>query len=136
MHEFFEHTADLGLRATAPTLPELFAEMGRCLFAAVLDNPFEIRSIDQIELDVPGSNLEDLMFDFLREILYRFEVGGFLSGEFDVQQNENGLHVVIRGEAFDSARHVLSHEVKAVTYHELKVVQDDQSWLAEVIVDI
>ncbi|MBC7854367.1 MAG: archease, partial [Pirellulaceae bacterium] len=34
MYELFEHTADLGLRATAPDLDTLFAEMGACLFAA------------------------------------------------------------------------------------------------------
>ena len=47
-----------------------------------------------------------------------------------------GLTATVRGEPFDPARHVLAHEVKAITYHELKVVRDGDQWLAEVIVDI
>ena len=39
-------------------------------------------------------------------------------------------------EPIDPARHMLSHEVKAITYHELKVEPTDDGWLAEVIVDI
>ena len=40
------------------------------------------------------------------------------------------------GEPYDPARHVLAHEVKAITYHELKVEKTADGWLAEVIVDI
>ena len=40
------------------------------------------------------------------------------------------------GESFDPARHLLSHEVKAITYHELKVERTPVGWLAEAIVDI
>jgi SHS2 domain-containing protein len=37
----------------------------------------------------------------------------------------------------DPARHQMDHEVKAITYHGLRVArQDDGTWLAEVIVDI
>ena len=40
------------------------------------------------------------------------------------------------GEELDRDRHVLSHEVKAITYHGLKVEQDADGWQAEIIVDI
>ena len=36
----------------------------------------------------------------------------------------------------DQARHALAHEVKAITYHRLKVERTADGWLAEVIVDI
>jgi SHS2 domain-containing protein len=40
------------------------------------------------------------------------------------------------GEPLDRNRHALAHEVKAITYHRLKVEPTDDGWLAEVIVDI
>ena len=40
------------------------------------------------------------------------------------------------GESVDPARHALEHEVKAITYHALRVERLGDEWLAEVIVDI
>lgn len=136
MYEFFEHTADLGLRAFAPSLVELFSEMGHCLMAALLDNPSEIRARQSFRFEITGTNPEDLLFDFLREVLYRFESEKFLGDRFEIQFHSQGLTAEIHGESFDPTRHVLSHEVKAITYHELRVVQEGSQWLAEVIVDI
>jgi SHS2 domain-containing protein len=57
-------------------------------------------------------------------------------GKFEVRIGENGLDGTAWGEPLDPARHDLSHEVKAITYHGLKVEQTPDGWLAEVIVDI
>ena len=48
----------------------------------------------------------------------------------------DGLTATAWGEPLDPARHLLNHEVKAITCHELKVVPAGDGWLAEVIVDI
>ena len=59
-----------------------------------------------------------------------------LFGRFEVHVRNDGLTATAWGEPLDPARHVLSHEVKAITYHELKVERTADGWLAEVIVDI
>jgi SHS2 domain-containing protein len=59
-----------------------------------------------------------------------------LFSSFNVKVTDAGLTATARGEPYDPARHVLAHEVKAITYHELKVEQTADGWLAEVIVDI
>ena len=48
--------------------------------------------------------------------------------------NEIGLTAPARGEPLDPARHCLTHEIKAITYHHLKVEHILDGWLAEVIV--
>jgi SHS2 domain-containing protein len=53
-----------------------------------------------------------------------------------VKVDEQGLKAKARGEPLDRERHELSHEVKAITYHQLEVKQTDQGWQARVIVDI
>jgi SHS2 domain-containing protein len=55
---------------------------------------------------------------------------------FDVHLTEIGLKAAARGERLDPERHVLDHEVKAITYHQLKLEQTTSGWLLEVIVDI
>ncbi|RMG32686.1 MAG: archease, partial [Planctomycetota bacterium] len=61
----------------------------------------------------------------------------FLPAEADVRFDEQGgLRATVRGERFDPQRHRPGHEVKAITYHGLKVEQRDGEWLGDVIVDI
>jgi len=136
MYEYFEHTADLGLRVRAPDLNTLFAEAGAALFAAVVDGLESVRQVQRIEVEIAGTDLEYLLFDWLRELLYRFDAGHLLFSRFDVTVGESALKASAWGEAIDPARHVLSHEVKAITYHGLRVEREGDGWIAEVIVDI
>ncbi|MCI0705453.1 MAG: archease [Planctomycetia bacterium] len=136
MHELFEHTADLGLRATAPNLNTLFEEMAACLVSAMVEDPASVRPLQEVKIELAGADREFLLFDWLKELLLRFDTDHVLFASFDVQVSDTGLTARVRGETYDPARHVLAHEVKAITYHELKVVQEGNEWLAEVIVDI
>ena len=136
MHEHFDHTADLGLRAESPTLNELLAEMASCLTAAMLDNPEAIRPETPQPVTVAGGDREYLLYDWLRELLTRFERDGMLYGRFDVTVTSYGLTATVWGEPFDRGRHQLSREVKAVTYHDLSVIEIPGGFRAEAIVDI
>ena len=136
MHELFEHTADLGLRATAPDLNALFAEMAKCLLSAIVEDPACVRPLEETRIELAGTDREFLLFDWLKELLLRFETDHVLFASFEVQVSGSGLTATVRGDAFDPARHMLAHEVKAITYHELKVEPTSDGWLAEVIVDI
>ncbi|VTR95962.1 Marine sediment metagenome DNA, contig: S01H1_S08779 OS=marine sediment metagenome GN=S01H1_37489 PE=4 SV=1: Archease [Gemmata massiliana] len=136
MYELFEHTADLGLRATAPTPDALFAEMAACLVSAMVEDPARVQPAQELQIEIAGTDREFLLFDWLKELLLRFETDRMLFAAFDVRIGEAGVTATVRGEPFDPDRHTFAHEVKAITYHELKVVEIDGAWLAEVIVDI
>ena len=136
MYELFEHTADLGLRVRAPNLDTLFAEAAACLFSAVLEDIGAVRTERSATVELSGTDREFLLFDWLRELLLRFDADHLVFGRFEVQVRDDGLSGTAWGEPLDQARHLLAHEVKAITYHELKVVRDGDEWLAEVIVDI
>jgi SHS2 domain-containing protein len=136
MYEIFEHTADLGLRVRARDLPGLFAEAGRGLASIAVANLDEVRPVQERTLSLEGNDREYLLFDWLTELLYIFDTEHLLLVDFEVQIEENRLKATCRGEPLDPARHLLDHEVKAITYHGLKVEQIDGCWQAEVIVDI
>ena len=136
MYETFEHTADLGLRVRAPDLNTLFAEAGRGFFAILVENLDEVRTVQTVEFEVSGEDRVYLFFDWLNELLYQFDTGGLLLSRFEVTLDEHGLKATARGEPVDVDRHRLIHEVKAITYHRLIVEQDNDGWIAEVIVDI
>jgi SHS2 domain-containing protein len=136
MYEFFEHTADLGIRVQAPDLNSLFAEAARALFAALVENPDSVQPVQQVDLRLPADETAYLLFDWLRELLYRFEVEHLLFSKFEVKVNDAGLQAIACGEPIDRSRHELAHEVKAITYHGLQVERTNDGWIAEIIVDI
>jgi SHS2 domain-containing protein len=136
MYEFFEHTADLGLRVRAADLETLFVEAAQAMFAAIVEDPATVQPLQEVELRVTGTDREYLLFDWLKGLLYRFDAEHLLFSRFAVHVGSDGLTGKAWGEPLDPARHELAHEVKAVTYHGLRVEQTADGWLAEVIVDI
>ncbi len=136
MYEVFEHTADLGLRVRAVDLNSLFADAGRGLFAMIVENLDDVRPDREVTFHIQGQDLEYLFFDWLNELLFTFDTNHLLLSSFKAEVREKGLAAAAKGEALDPKRHRLDHEVKAITYHGLKVKQTPDSWLAEVIVDI
>lgn len=140
MFEVFEHTADLGIRVRAGSLDELFADAGRGIIAQ-LANLDAVQPVSEKTISLQGDSLDFLLFDWLSELLFAFEESRLLLSEFQVRVSKSGeyysLTATCSGEIADETRHELDHEVKAITYHGLRVEQQaDGCWLAEVIVDI
>ena len=104
--------------------------------SVIVSNPDAVEPRDALEVDVVGRNREYLFVDWLGELLFLFESKKFLTSQFEVNVTDAGVQAAIRGEPYDAARHLLAHEVKAVTYHGLKVEKTESGWLAEVILDI
>jgi SHS2 domain-containing protein len=136
MYETFDHTADLGLRIRGADLNTLFAEAATALFATIVENLDTVRPEQRVDVRLAGSERDYLLFDWLRELLAHFYSRHLLLSRFQVQVHEADMEATAWGELLDPARHTLTHEVKAVTYHGLRVEPDGDGWLAEVIVDI
>ncbi len=136
MFEVFEHTADLGLRIRSEDRQTLFVEAARALFSVLVVNLREVCRVQQKEYAIAAEEDDYLLFDWLGELLYTFDADRLLLSEFEVSLTDEGLRATCRGEPFDPSRHELDHEIKAITYHGLKVEHADDGWLAEVIVDI
>lgn len=136
MFETFEHTADLGLRIRAADLDTLFAGAAQALFSVLVEDLATVRPAQQVAVRIDGDERDLLLFDWLKELLYRFDADHLLFSKFDVKVQQDGLTATAWGEPLDRGRHVLDHEVKAITYHALRVESVEGGWEAEVIVDI
>jgi SHS2 domain-containing protein len=136
MHETFEHTADLGLRIRAADLETLFVEAAQALFETIVADLATVQHRQKLQVFLEDEEKEFLLFDWLRELLYHFDSEHLLLGRFEVRIKDGKLTGAAWGEPLDRTRHELEHEVKAITYHGLRVQQTADGWLAEVIVDI
>lgn len=156
MYETFEHTADVGLRVSTPTVDQLFTEGACALFAAMVADLATVHPLQTHRIDLQAACLEDLWHDWLAELLFLFHARRLVFSQFEVQVSENvaqpagspehsdaaacptpiTLHAVARGEPIDLARHELVGEVKAVTWHALRVERCADGWLGEVVIDL
>jgi SHS2 domain-containing protein len=136
MYETFEHTADLGLRVRAPDLDALFAEAGRGLLSILLENPASLEIRETVEFRLEAGTLEDLLLDWVQELLFHFETERRLLGRFEAKVSGTRLEVRARGERLELPRHRLAFGVKAATYHGLVLREEEGGWLAEVVLDI
>jgi SHS2 domain-containing protein len=136
MYETFEHTADLGLRIRANDLNSLFADAGRALLSVIVDEPAGVNTVEEMPITIKGGEIEELLHDWLAELLFTFHVQRRLLAKFNVNINSAGLTATAQGEKIDPKRHEINLEIKAVTWHGLKVAQTPDGWMAEVIVDI
>jgi SHS2 domain-containing protein len=136
MYETFDHTADLGLRIRAASIDVLFAEAAEALFATIVTDLAAVQPLVEREVILPADDRDYLLFDWLKQLLYWWDVEHLLFGKFEVRVGDQGLAAKAWGEPLDRQRHQLEHEVKAITYHGLVVAPEGDGWLAEVIVDI
>ena len=136
-HRFFDHTGDFGADMEAQTREELFAELAPALMHLLTDNLQVILTTDDYELEVEGIDDEALLVALGNELLYLFEVEGFLSASLsDVEVEDGVLRARVHGEHFDPARHPIARPIKAVTHHGAEVALADGTWKARVIFDL
>jgi SHS2 domain-containing protein len=132
----FDHTADLGLAINGASEEKLFANAAFAIFDIMTDlNRVEAR--DARRIAVEGDNREDLLINFLREVLYLYNGERWLLKEIRIIQiSKKGLEAEALGEAFDEQKHEICKEIKAVTYHQAEVRQTPAGWTARVIFDV
>ena len=132
----FDHTADLGIEVFGKDEKEVYQNAGMAVHDLIADlrhvKPREIRKVA-----VEGRDREDLLVNFLREILYLYNGEHWLLKKLSIEKMGRGkIEATLRGEAFDRSRHSLRHEIKAVTYHQAEVKETPGGWKARVIFDV
>ncbi len=136
MYEIREHTADLAIHVEASDLPALLADSAKALFSVIVGRLEDVTPSGNVEFRVEETEPEFLLVDWLSELLFAFERRRLLLRDFDVSLDERGMSATAWGEPFDSRRHELEHEVKAITYHGLRIQQENGLWKADFVVDI
>ncbi len=132
--KYIQHTADIGIVAFGRDLKEVYANAAFGLFSIITDLR-KVRKVESRAIELQESDREALLFAWLNQLIYLFEVDRILIKQCDIQElNEQSLRAVCRGEKIDPRRHVLKLGVKAATYHMMKV--DPVSNQATVIFDV
>ena len=134
--EIIEHTADVGIRAYGESLEKCFENVAKGMFAIITNNS-EIESIGEYEIKLDAPSIEQLVVDWLSELLFLNSAYNLVFGKFEVKLDEekNHLEAKVYGEEYSREKHGYGVEIKAVTYHMLKVKRD-KPCMIEVLFDI
>jgi SHS2 domain-containing protein len=134
--EILEHTADIGFRATADTLPKLFESAAKALVAIIMETGnIECREI--YALNAEGSSRESLLVNWLSEVLYHLDGRRVAISRFEVQNlDSERVSGLAFGEPRDANRQEGKLIVKGITYHQLRIEQNQEGWFCEVYVDV
>ena len=123
--EFLDHPADVYIRAWGNTLEEAFSYAGLALFEVMIDTS-KVTPVQSRELKVEGIDLEQLLYNWLEELLLLFVINRLACSEFSVEyiqkiEDQYVLKAVVRGEPFNLEKHGSRTEVKSPTYSLMEI---------------
>lgn len=121
-----DHTADALVEAYGDTLDERFANAAYAMFDQMTDVTL-VKPVGEVRLVVSAESTEQLLVDFLQELLFLHDADNYVFSEFEVEIMGGNLEAIARGEAFDQSRHPKRAVVKGVTYHNLKLDESTKS---------
>jgi SHS2 domain-containing protein len=134
--EILEHPSDLGIEARGATMAEAFRNAALGL-VSVIAGSSKITSCEERVISLVALDRENLLVRWLTEILFLYDAEKFLTADakFEIINNTS-LKATILGQKYDSMKHELNLDIKAITYHKLMVEKLDDIWIARVFVDI
>lgn len=137
--EFFDVTADVGFRAYGQDLNDAFGNAALAMFEVMTDTS-QVKPKVKREILVESEDEKALLYDWLSELLFIHDYEGLVFSQFTVtiQQKDPetfNLSAVVWGEEFNQATHEVRDEVKAVTFHLMEIVKEENRCTLQVIVD-
>jgi len=132
-YKLLEHTADAMVEAYGETLGERFANAAYAMFDQITDIT-KIESLGELKIVLKAENREQLLVDFLQELLFVHDTEDLVFGEFEVKTDGKALESLVKGEKFDEKKHPKRSVVKGITYHRLEF--DDEEGTVIVLFDV
>jgi SHS2 domain-containing protein len=133
-YEFVEHTADITFKAYGRDLNQLFENAAEALESTlIMLEAVALSATTTIEMT--SDSCDDLLYDWLAELLVMFEVNRFAVKKCIVNITGLSLRAECWGERIDPNKHTLNTEVKAVTYHNLQI-KKNKVYHTEITLDV
>ena len=128
--------SELAVRVVGTSQTNLFVNAAFALFDVITDTG-SIEAKERMQLEVEGSDRDDLLVNWLRELLYLYQGSAYLLKEFTVQEITDTLvKAEVSGEKLDPDRHEIKQEIAAVAYDQSHMQKTGDQWIAQVILEV
>lgn len=130
------HQSELAARITGKSQADLFTNSAYALFDVMTDIS-TIESKETLPLEVEGSDRDDLMVNWMRELLYLYQASGYLLKEFKIIEVKDTLvKAQVSGEKIDPDRHEIKQEIATVAFHKSRMEKTGNQWIAQLIFEL
>jgi SHS2 domain-containing protein len=121
--------SELAVRVAGNSQADLFANSAFALFDVMTDvDKVDIK--ERMALEVEGTDRDDLMVNWMRELLYLYQGSGYLLREFDIREAK------VCGEKIDPDRHEIRKEIHGIAYHQSRMQKTGDQWTAQLTFEI
>jgi SHS2 domain-containing protein len=132
-----KHQSELAVRVVGNSQADLFANSALTLFDVMVTDVEKIDCKESIPLEVEGTDRDDLMVNWVRELLYLYQGSGYLLKEFLIREVKDTLvKADVRGEKIDPDRHEVQQEIAAIASHKSRMQKTGNQWTAHLIFEI
>ena len=132
--ETINHTADVGIVAYGKTLKKLFENSAFGMFS-LITSVGKVKEKLLISISIDAHDYEELLITYLNELQYYYSTKKVLFKRFEIPTlTETHLDANISGEKI--SEHEISHDIKAATYHNLKIEKTNNGYKTQIIFDV
>ena len=131
--EEIEHTADVALRVHGRDLEELLKNAALGMTHLICEKTFLSGKNAQQLVEISADDMEGLLVEWLSELVFLVEVKSFIFQRVDIQTISE---TYCKAEVYGKIASELKVYIKAVTYHNLKIVETETGLEATVVFDI
>ncbi|MDP8261680.1 MAG: archease [Candidatus Ancaeobacter aquaticus] len=136
-YTFNAHTADISMTVTAKSYAELFLQAACGLALQIFPEKVPFKNSIEKEINLHADTIEDLFVDWLNDILYLFYTEHMLfeSAKIEFAASINlSAKCIFNNIAVEDRKY--AKEIKAATYHNLKITHENYTYKTEVILDV
>lgn len=135
-YRLIDHTADFGIHVFGSDSKELFANAAWAMFDLITEID-SLKGMDSCDIKISGDDWSDLMVNWLREILFLWNGKEMLVKMAHILSlSKNDLSAKVVFDQYDPDLHIITTEIKAVTYHQIQVNSGFSGWEAKIIFDV
>jgi len=136
---WFDHTADIGLEVSAPSIETLFSTAAIALFDLLLEARATLSEsrFSNRHISIDADNPPELLVRWLAELLYLHETEHLIFRKLQVTTLSRArLAGMVSFEPFNPAHHRVKREIKGITYHQLTLEKQPAGWRTRLVLDV
>ncbi len=135
-YEIVEHTADVGIRAFGKDLRELFKNAAFGMFNIIADLD-GLKPSTTVNISSSAANHEELLVTWLDDLLYNFYTKDIIFTDFDIKElDDKHIKSEIKGRPIGDRKSRLKSEIKAATFHKLRIEKSKDGYEVQIIFDV
>ena len=136
-YELIDHTADIGIRVEGKDLKSLFTAAAAAMFDVIAEKMNVTTGMKKkiVPVTLVAGNREELLLRWLSELLSLSDCENVYFNAFEIENLTNTI-IEARASGFLRKYSVGKREIKAVTYHNLKIEERGSGFAAEIIFDV